>query len=113
MPSFPCVCGSVIDLAEVPHPDGFHLLTESGLEGVVDSAETLHKEAMSGSAFRRGMSRLLSPLLSPSPHIYQCQTCGRLAVFRHPSDSKVSQWYLPEHLNSSRPSLLRSLWVSV
>ena len=109
MPSIPCLCGSIIDLSEVPHPDGFLLLAETGLEELVDSAETLHKEATSVPTFRRGLSRLLSPLSPPSPHVYQCQTCGRLAILRHPSDSVVSQWYLPEHGDGRPPSRLRSL----
>jgi hypothetical protein len=109
MPSIPCPCGSIIDLSEVPHPDGFRLVAETALEELVDSAETLHKEATSVPTFRRGLSRLLSPLSLPSPHVYQCQTCGRLAVLRHPSDSAISQWYLPEHEDGSPPSRLRSL----
>jgi hypothetical protein len=110
MPSILCPCGSIIDLAKMPHPDGFSLLAETRLEELADSVEALHKEAIAVSAFMKGLYLLLSPVSPPSPHIYQCQTCGRLAVFKHPSESAVSQWYLPESGGEKPLPRLRSLW---
>lgn len=110
MPSIACACGSAIDLSQVPHSDGFSILPEFRLEDLTDSAESLHKESISPEEFRRGLFRLLAPLSVPSPHAYQCRKCGRLAVLRHPSDSIVSQWYIPDQVRGEPASQLRRLW---
>ena len=105
MPSILCLCGSKIDLSEVPNPNGYHLLSEASLEDLIDSAESLYMRAETEPEVRRGLSRLLMPLSGPSPHIYQCQNCGRLAVLRHPSNDFVLQWYSPEDDGKNHESL--------
>lgn len=40
--------------------------------------------------------------------IYQCISCGRLAVFRNASDRTVAQWYVPEAATVP-PQLLSAL----
>lgn len=110
MPKLSCICGSIIDLSAIPHMDGFMILTEASVDELIDSAEALHREADSESAFRRGLSRLLTPLSQPAPHIYQCSNCGRLAILRHPSDLDVGQWYSPEGIGDNDQHLLRSMF---
>lgn len=109
MPSLPCRCGSSINLTTCPHPDGFKLLPESRRDDLVDAIEALYREATSEDEFVRKLHRLITPLDVPSPHLFQCQDCGRLAVLKCPSDPKVSQWYIPDPAEPSAPLRLRSL----
>jgi hypothetical protein len=85
-------------------------LSEVRLEEVVDAATMAYEEASSADDFRRELRRQLVPLSeAPAPHVYQCGVCGRLAIFRHPSDRSVSQWYRPDEGEMAAGVRLRDL----
>jgi hypothetical protein len=113
MPKLKCICGHSINLSEIPNRNGFHLWSESRFDEIIDNASRSVQAASSEDAAWTTLRRLfLPPIGTPSPHVYQCVSCGRLAVLRHASDLEVAQWYRPENLDS-HPALLASLEKSL
>src|SRR5687767_13386314 len=105
MPKLQCKCGNIIDLSTVPNPAGFELVWEPSKEELTAQLVAIHERASSAAEFERGVSGLLIPNRYPLPYVYECNSCGRLAVMRHPSDIKVTLWYAPDTLNESRSRL--------
>jgi hypothetical protein len=111
MPHIRCKCGHVINLSVIPCPHGFIVVSEERYDEFFEAAERLHKETLPDSDFRWNLQRLLTPL-SPhaAPHIYQCTHCGRIAVFRNPSDTLIAQWYSPDKAAAPAQRQLRNLF---
>ena len=44
MPKITCLCGQVIDLSQIPHQQGFKLVSESALETLLETIIDAYKE---------------------------------------------------------------------
>lgn len=109
MPRLKCLCGNSISLSEIPHPAGFALRAESDMDRIVTEIVRLHEHPDDVRDFELEVYRVITPLTTPAPHIYQCTACGRLAVFFHPSSRAAPLWYSPER-QEEPPRLLASLY---
>ena len=93
MPTLNCLCNEPINLSLLPNPHGFKLIPERSLEPLVDALTAAHAETSSDRDFsRRAWATLREPSLSVL-QVYECPSCGRLAVFRHASDAAPIAWY--------------------
>jgi hypothetical protein len=108
MPVLICLCRATIDVSEIPKDNGYRLLAETLREGVLDAIARLHQAGPGPADFEREVYGELGQRMI-GPQIYQCTSCGRLAVFRDRSDRVVRQWYKPENLGDKPPDLLNSL----
>src|SRR5579872_6130662 len=93
MPSLRCPCGHTIDLSLIPNPQGFDLLWEPQKEAMVGLFIEAHRRAGSDTEFEKLVSKILNSPQRPHPYVIECPHCGRLALFAHPSDPDVVNWY--------------------
>ena len=81
MPKILCRCGNVINLSEIPSPDGFLLLPESELESPLIG--------ISGDAW-------IDELVKRGKEVYECNRCHRLLIFWDNNRNDVPSFYLRE-----------------
>ena len=110
MPSLSCRCGNRINLSEIPNKNGYRLLAETLQEELIEAIVRLHMADSGPADFEWGVNGVLGRRMV-GPQIYQCTSCGRLAVFRSPGDLTVRQWYKPEESAADSATLLSSLLV--
>jgi hypothetical protein len=96
MPRLRCPDGHPINLSSIPNPNGYILIRERGIETIVDElTDACEKRA----AERTFVENAFASLSSRNPDImqvYECPTCGRLAVFDVASDDVPLAWYQVE-----------------
>jgi hypothetical protein len=109
MPSLSCLCGKPIELSSVPNPQCFEVQWEPKKEAVLEQILDAHRSAGSDSEFEKLASKILILSKPPHPYIVECPLCGRLAVFAHPSDSDVANWYTLDQKSRRRGPSLRHL----
>ena len=93
MPKITCICGEVINLSQIPHPQGFKIVSEEALETLVDNLIDAHKTSSSVKEFEK---RTYDSLLTKNPGItqaYECPNCGTILIFANASDAKPKLSY--------------------
>lgn len=108
MPKLKCLCGESINLSSIPNPQGFKLIWELLREKLIEDLIAAHNQAASNKDFEDKVYNLLYPRKLEFPQVYECPSCGRLAVFARSSDAKPAFWYQPEKVEKEADSL-RSL----
>lgn len=96
MPKLNCICDETINLSPLPNPQGFKLISESGLEALVEGLERAHEGAASAMDFQEQAYQLVYSSRSTFVQIYECPRCGRLAIFSRASDAIPALWYQRE-----------------
>jgi hypothetical protein len=97
MPKLPCICGHLIDLNPYPNPHGFRLIPATLIEPIGDKLLELHKTEIDELWFtRHAMSQLGHSATPGIMQIYECEKCGRIAIFARASDEEPVIWYKPE-----------------
>jgi hypothetical protein len=93
MPKLSCLCGEYIPLHALPHPRGGVLLPEAAWDALIEDVD-----AQMGAAEAMPMPermRLFGANNRAKRHVYVCPRCGRLHLFRHPSDTtQAAIWTL-------------------
>ncbi len=106
MPKLRCSCGHIINLSEIPNPNGFHVFSEARFDEIIGAAAKSLELGLSEDVMWEAFRKLFVPLQgSTALHMYQCGSCGRLAVLAHPSDDNVARWYRPDEVGGNTPFL--------
>ena len=113
MPTLTCLCGTAINLTEIPCPHGFKLFSEDVLEELIENLKHVYDKSETKEAFEKGAFKTLHVETRGIAQIYECPNCGRLAVFRRASDGVPALWYRLEEERSNeariKPSPLKAL----
>jgi hypothetical protein len=109
MPKLLCPCGGVLNLSAIPDPNGFSLRSESDLDEIITRIVRLHERPEEGTDFQIAVIDTITPLKSPAPHVFQCTSCGRLAICPHPSMRESPIWFSPDNRDGP-PPLLAALY---
>jgi hypothetical protein len=82
------------------------------MEEIEEAISQLYGRVDSADDFRHRVNEILMPAGGvAAPHIYQCPSCGRLAIFARACDNDVVQWYAPDtHEEAGPPSRLASVY---
>ena len=108
MPTLTCLCGESIDLSPIPNEQGFKLLWELIVEPLVEQLDRDCNAVRDAGDFQQ--AAYMSIRERQLPQVYECPSCGRLAVFERASDSAPALWFVPD---TSAPRPGRSLRVLV
>ncbi len=104
MPNLKCLCGHTINPSPLPNPNGLVIISEARLDALIttlapalaapgtDIEATLH-DRFPGRDASQG---------------YECQACGRVAVFKRASDDVPVLWLRPEDPEAPRLASLGS-----
>jgi hypothetical protein len=96
MPKLKCLCGNDINLSPVPNDNGYRILWEPRIEVLLEDVLALFETKDSVQDFEKALHDALFRTKPTPPQMYECEKCGRLAIFAHPSDAKPICWYHPE-----------------
>jgi hypothetical protein len=109
MPNISCLCGHTIDLSPVPNDDGYRLYWEPKLEAITEQLASVFEGKAASKEFERELHWALFRTPPVPPQIYECDQCGRLVVFAHPSDEMPAFWYAPEKITNEGPKRLKNI----
>lgn len=98
MPRLTCPDGHQINLSSIPDPNGYVLIREDAIEVIVDRLSDACESATAAAPFPRHAYAALSPRNPDILQVYECPTCGRLAIFERASDDVPVAWYQRESL---------------
>ena len=100
MPNLSCLCGTMINLSDIPQRGAFDLLPEILREPLIDTIVSVRDQATSRQDFERQVYRAHSHLGMPGIlSMVECPTCARLAVFARASDLQPAFWFQREQTN--------------
>ena len=71
-------------------------------ENLINDLIMVHKTAKSIQDYEDAVYSLLFPKHLEFPQLYECPNCGRLAVFKHASDSSPVIWFKQEQTDIGR-----------
>src|ERR1700683_5862256 len=98
MSKLTCKCGHIIDLSPHPNQNEFRLFSESLLEGILEEIISAYGEAASAQDFESRVFGIVFRGTTVPLVINECSSCGRLYVFKKPSDGAAVLTYVPEGL---------------
>src|SRR5262245_54115896 len=97
MPKLCCLCGTLINLSEIPQRGAFDLLPDVLRESLVHTITNVRDQATSRQDFVRQVYRAHSHVGTPGIlSMVECPTCARLAVFARASDRAPAFWFQRE-----------------
>ena len=102
MPKLTCPCGHAINLSPLPNPNGLVFFAEARLERLTNTlVSSLAKEGADAETtlFEHLPGR-------DSPQAYECEQCGRIAVFRRGGDVAPATWLRPDSADAPRLTVL-------
>ncbi len=97
MPKLTCFCGYNINLTPVPNKKGFIIVWEPARDAITDQITLLHQEEIDITEFKKMVIIYLMSRNSGVLQAYECENCGRLAIFEAASDSMPTAWYRKEN----------------
>ena len=105
MPKINCLCGENIDMSRIPNPQEFKLISSGLIEKLQEEIINLfNNEEVVSEKINRELILLFHSRFTPT--IYECQSCGRIAVLQKASDNIPSLWFVREKiLNHNFPTL--------
>jgi hypothetical protein len=108
MSKLTCYCGEIIDLSPHPNKNEYLLFSESLLESILERIVSVHCKVSSVQEFEKHLFELVRRGRTIPFVVDECPNCGRLYVFRDPTDSAAALTYVPAE-SDTHPVLLRQL----
>ena len=103
MPRLQCVCDESSPTRGILERQGFKIIWEPRMEGIINDIITEHERPASARGFSREVWFVLVPKGPRSRQAYERPYCGRLAVFARASDDEAAIWYRPEEVDRKEP----------
>ena len=110
MPRLQCLCGEEINLSPIPNLQGFAIYWEPWVDMLIDRLLSTYEKGRSLTDIEKSVNELLIKR-KPNPCIYECASCGHLALFANASDSEVRMWYAPQNDAKQKTPLIQELFV--
>jgi hypothetical protein len=109
MPRLTCWCNEQISLSPIPNDNGFEVFSERMVDGLIERIIDLYKQEPTLAQFEKWIYAVVHRTPPRPLQVYECPACGRLAVFRRPSDQQAAMWYMPEPIAEKESIRLREL----
>lgn len=109
MPKLSCICGANINLSQVPNQQGFKVIAEPILEDFLESVSTAASTSPSKNELEKQIYRGFYLNTPGILQVYECNVCGRIAIFGKASQDVPDFWYKQESRSSEKTASLAAL----